>query len=64
MKIERESYFTLESVQNLYPEVKVIHGPYLRKDKRLMVVFVKKETNKVSSVSYPKVLYEVYYNKR
>lgn len=64
MKIEHESYFTLESVQSLYPEVKAIHGPYLRKDKRLMVVFVKKETNKVSSISYPKVLYEVYYNKR
>lgn len=64
MKVEREPYFTLEAVQKLYPNVRAIHGPYLRNDGRLMLVLVNKYNNDVSSISYPKLLYEIYYNKR
>lgn len=56
---------TLEEIQKLYPEVIRIQGPYLRKcDNRLILLIKTTTSSKITTVSYPKILYEVYYNKR
>ena len=56
---------TLEEIQKLYPEVISICGPYLRKSDNRLILLIKTTTSsKITTVSYPKILYEVYYNKR
>ncbi len=56
---------TLEEIQKLYPEVISIRGPYLRKcDNRLILNVYTTKSDKKTTLSYPKILYEVYYNKR
>ena len=55
----------LEEIKPLYPEVISVTGPYLRKsDNRLILIAKVNNSPKITTFSYPKILYEIYYNRR
>ena len=56
---------TLEEIKKLYPEIISINGPYLRKvDNRLILIAKQTNSSKITTLSYPKILYELYYNRK
>ena len=55
----------LEEIKPLYPEVISVNGPYLRKNDNRSILIVKVNNSpKITTLSYLKILYEIYYNRR
>ena len=44
--------------ENVYPDIKYINGPYIRKDKRVVICVKTKNDKKHHTISYPKFLKE------